>query len=178
MQDDLTPADYCQDAIGHGCFARDLDGQVQAFAPSVRDRLIERGVLTQTADHVWALRWHGFDLERERAADMSCCDFCSARPVTWVVPCASFEMPQPPGTRTHATSLGDWAACEDCGVAVDAGDRAGLLHRSLAVPAVQLAAAVPGLQRALQEIKREIHRRFWAHYRGGALRITPHPYGH
>lgn len=174
---DLTAHDYCRDALGHGCFALDLDGQAHAFTPSVRDRLIERGALYQDADHVWRLRWHGFDLEQERAADMACCDYCSERPVCWLIPCVSFTMPDVPGTPP-ALSQGDWAACESCGVLIAARDRRGLLARSTAVPTVILAAAIPGLQQALTRVKRDIHQRFWAHYRGGAVRITPRPYGH
>jgi hypothetical protein len=178
MQPEHTAADYCQDRVGHGCFAIDLDGQVQAFVPSVRDRLIERGVLHLDAERVWRLDWHGFDLEKEHAADMSCCDFCSARPVTWVVPCVTFDMPDIPGIAARAKSQGDWAACEPCGAAIDARDKSGLLTRAQNVSAVKMAAAIPGLAKALKDMKRELHRRFWAHYQGGAVRIPSHPYGH
>jgi hypothetical protein len=172
----LTAADFCLDAVGHGCFATNLQGEIEAFVPSVRDRLIERGALYQTTDSRWHLRWETLDLERERALDMACCDFCSRRPVTWLVPCVSFPLPPIPGSTATPTSEGDWAACEPCGAAVAAGDRAALLARSLAGQ-----AAVPAsrpLRRVLTEIRREIQRRFWRHYRGGALRVTPHPYGH
>jgi hypothetical protein len=178
MPDTLTPTDYCQDACGHGCFALDLDGAVQAFVPSVRDRLIERGVLTQDSAHVWRLHWHGFDLQRERAADMACCDFCSARPVCWLVPCASFTLPLVPGSGAQGRSQGDWAACAPCGAAVSAGDRAALLARSHDAAALTLFATVPGLARLLRRVKRELHRRFWLHYQGGAVEIPAHPYGH
>jgi len=81
ITDDTPPhdsaRDYCLDAIGHGCFACDLDGHVHGFVPSVRDRLIERGVLRQRTDTCWYLAWHGVDLDREKAADMACCDFCT-----------------------------------------------------------------------------------------------------
>jgi len=174
MHDALTPLAYCQDAVGHGCFAVDLDGHVQAFVPSVRDRLIERGVLHQDADHTWRLRWHGLDLDRERAADMACCDFCSARPVAWVVPCASFALPSPAGGAL-GMSEGDWAACQACGAAVAAGDKATLLRRA---QPLQAGPPVPELAALITSLKREVQRRFWAHYRGGAVQVTPHPYGH
>jgi hypothetical protein len=173
----LAARDFCRDAVGHGCFAIDLDGAVQAFVPSVRDRLIERGVLTQDTDTVWHLRWHGFDLDREKAADMACCDFCSARPVTWLIPCESFAMPSLPGLPL-GQSQGDWAACEPCGAAIDARDAAGLLTRALAVPLPTKPIDVSHLRQTLLRLKRTLHRRFWQHYRGGALRLPAHPYGH
>jgi hypothetical protein len=179
----LTPADYCLDAVGHGCFARDLDGVVQAFVPSIRDRLIARGVLTQRRDTRWYLSWHGFDLAREQAADLSCCDFCSARPVTWLCPCASFPMPSRPGLPP-GISTGDWAACDPCGILIADGSpaaKANLLIRAQRAAATQLprhAAALPGLARTLRELKEELHVRFWRHYRGGAVALPAHPFGH
>ena len=184
MHDTLTPDDYCRDAIGHGCYARDLDGVVQAFVPSVRDRLIERGVLTQRADGCWYLLWHGFDLDREQAADMGCCDFCSARPVTWCIPCVSFTLPEMPGLPV-GVSQGDWAACEPCGSFIAAATptaKANLLIRALAAKGDSVLpvpdATVPGLSKALRDLKKRLHVRFWRHYQGGAVPIPPHPYGH
>lgn len=192
---DLSPADFCLDRIGHGCFARDLDGTVQAFVPSIRDRLIERGVLAQRADTRWYLSWHGFDLAREQAADMSCCDFCSARPVAWLVPCASFAMPDAPGLP-RGMSLGDWAACQPCGAFIADGAPAAkdkLLRRAREAGATQIAAAAASLPASLlravpdtvarmtamdKALKTELHQRFWAHYRGGAVALPPHPFGH
>ena len=114
MSTGYTAADFARDAIGRGCHAINLDGEVVSFVPSIRDRLIARGVLQLHADGVWHLAWHGFDLDREKAADMGTCDFCGARPVTWLVPCRSFRIPRQPGMPV-CMSEGDWAACETCG---------------------------------------------------------------
>ena len=170
--------DWAYDALGHGCFARDLDGATHGFVPSIRDRLIARGVLT-CVDGIWRLAWHGFDLEKERAADMSCCDFCSARPVTWLCPCVTFRMPEAPGT-SRAYSTGDWAACDACGQDVWRRNKLGLLQRAQTIlpPGTTAADIDPDLRRVLKAFKRELHERFWRHYQGGAVRITPHPFGH
>jgi hypothetical protein len=186
ITDDTPPhdsaRDYCLDAIGHGCFACDLDGHVHGFVPSVRDRLIERGVLQQRADTRWYLSWRGFDLDREKAADMACCDFCSARPVCWLVPCVSFTLPPGPGPGPTSVSEGDWAACAACGATIAAEDRAALLARALAAPTPPNVPPAlrtdPRLRRVLAETKRALQQAFWQHYRGGAVRIPSHPYGH
>lgn len=176
------PRDWAHDAWGRGCFAIDLDGQRQSFVPSIRDRLIARGVLT-CVDGIWRLAWHGFDLEKEKAADLSCCDFCSARPVTWLCPCETFRMPTPPGDFMPTYSTGDWAACDACGVLVDARKKAALLARCQAQPTASdvlppVDEQPRELRRLLRQMRTETHERFWRHYRGGAVRVAPHPFGH
>lgn len=176
----FTARDYPRDEVGHGCFAFDLDGEVQAFVPSIRDRLIERGVLRLDADRVWQLAWHGFDLEKERAADMSCCDFCGARPVTWLVPCEDFEVQGLPGPRS--TSGGDWAACETCGGFIAARKKESLLAHVLQAPPTADLAEIdfsdPRVRQIMRHFRKQLQRQFWLHYRGGATRVTPHAYGH
>jgi hypothetical protein len=51
------------------------------------------------------------------------CDFCSSPAPRWSYPCPSFEV-------QGYGSEGDWAACEECSVLVEAGDREGLALRS------------------------------------------------
>lgn len=182
-----TALDLTRDAHGHGCFAIDLDGQTHGFVPSIRDRLIERGVLRKDGDDIWRLAWHGFDLDQERAADMSCCDFCSRRPVTWLVPCESFPMPDLLPGMPASTSVGDWAACERCGSYIAARKKDALLahcletsttdEQQLTLDTLPPEMRVP-FRRAQRQMKRELHARFWRHYQGGAVPITPHPYGH
>src|SRR4029453_1245559 len=112
----MTPIahDMARDEIGHGCFAIDLDDHVQSFHHSIRDALVARGVLHCDALGIWRLHWHGWDLERERAAWMACCDFCSARPVCWMFPCVDFAMP-----GQSMISQGEWHACATCGAHIN-----------------------------------------------------------
>jgi len=170
--------DWARDDRGHGCFAKDLDGNTQSFVPSIRDRLIQRGVL-RCQDGIWYLGWHGFDLDQERAADMSCCDFCSERPVCWLVPCATFQMPVIIGDGT-AYSRGDWAACEVCGTFITQGHRQALLQRCLGIPPplVRTVDVTPAMWTVLRKVKTELHRRFWIHVTGQPVRIQSHPFGH
>jgi hypothetical protein len=177
----FTAEDFARDDLGHGTHAIDLDGQVHAFLPSIRDALTARGVLYLDAAGIWRLRWHGFDLQREQAAWMAACDFCSARPVTWNIPCESFRLPTVHGPAGHGpigTSAGDWAACETCGTFIAAYDRSRLLTHCLSAHAPKGAGLPRELRRALIKTQTEMQRRFWQHYRGGATRIPPHPFGH
>jgi hypothetical protein len=168
--------DWSRDEYGHGCFAVDLDGHKQAFVPSIRDRLIQRGVL-HCVDGIWHLDWHGFDLDRERAADMSCCDFCSERPVCWLVPCDTFQMPVT--GKLLATSQGDWAACDTCGTIITQGHRQALLQRAMAARSPMMPAnPPPALYKMLHAMKQELHHRFWQHVHGQPVRIPSHPFGH
>jgi hypothetical protein len=182
-----TPFDLAHDQHGHGCFAIDLDGEVQGYVVSIRDRLIERGVLRKDGDNIWRLAWHGFDLDKERAADMSCCDFCSERPVCWLVPCESFAMPKLLAGMPPSTSVGDWAACHECGEYINQRKKAALLGRCLEPNARELqhldldglpAELQRSFRRVQRQMKTELHQRFWRHYQGGAVRVTPHPFGH
>lgn len=131
------------------------------------------------AANVWRLAWHGFDLEKEKAQDMSICDFCSARPVAWIIPCTSFQVPTPPGVP-RSFSQGDWAACDACGKDIEARNQPALFDRAAKVgpPGVSLSSLPRDVRRLLKEFKYELHERFWRHYQGGAVRVTPKPFGH
>lgn len=173
----VTNFDFATDAVGHGCYAIDLDGHVQSFPEDIRDALRARGLLSLDEDGVWHLAWHGFDLRREGAQYLACCDFCSARPVTWTVRCESFVVAplvvgQNIGPPLH--SEGDWAACDACGLLVSTGQRRQLLERVL-----MLARQAPrGLSRTLRRAHEALHRQFWRHYQGGTARVPPRPFGH
>jgi hypothetical protein len=178
------------DRRGHGCFAIDAEGKVRSFTASIRDALIARGVLYRDAGDVWRLTWTGFDLEREQAAWMACCDFCSSRPVTFELECPTFAMPGARvGDRTTAPAVseGNWMACEACGEDVIAGRRAELLGRSLPTLAVanprdEFFLPDPETRRrylrAAAALRRDLHARFWRHYTGRVTRVAPHPFGH
>lgn len=176
MSPDLTPQDWARDALGHGCFAVDLDGHVQAFHVSIRDALIARGVLTRGDDDVWRLHWHGWDLDRERAAWMACCDFCSARPVVWAFACADFAMPSVPGSAPQ-TSHGAWMACATCGAHVQGNRRGALLAHSQQTRIDALGLPKP-MRDVLLRFTKELQRRFWIYYSGVAVPVTARPFGH
>ena len=187
----LLAYEMAHDRRGRGCFAIDADGRVRSFAPSIRDALIARGVLYRKADDVWHLTWSGFDLARQAAAWMSCCDFCSARPVLFVLACPTFAMPGARIGGRHSpptVSEGDWMACGLCGEDVIGGRRADLLERSTAVlmkasdPRDELYLADPTKRRTFlqgaKRLRRELHAGFWRHYTGRVTRVEPHPFGH
>ena len=57
------------------------------------------------------------------------CDFCLSPDVRWSFPCRDFKIPTP---DTDIISVNGWAACETCYAFVEAGDRTGLYHHSVA----------------------------------------------
>lgn len=184
-----TAPEMAHDSRGFGCFAIDLDGHVQSFDDTIRDALIARGVLYQDADHIWRLRWHGFDLEREQAAWMAVCDFCNARPVMWSFGCRTFDLPDMTiaSGRTRAaaapmTSRDDWAACAACGALISSGQRRELLRRVLDQDS-KWQARLPEAQHAQFRLARiqavtQLHALFWRHRTGEATPVPPHPFGH
>jgi rubredoxin len=57
------------------------------------------------------------------------CDFCSGTEnVRWVFPCRDFSNPSVP----NHTSIGDWAACDECKPLIEAANLNGLATRWLA----------------------------------------------
>lgn len=170
----LTAHDWARDDLGHGCFAIDLDDQVQAFHASIRDALVTRGVL-RLVDGAWRLHWHGFDLDRERAAWMACCDFCSARPVAWAFACVDFEMPSLPGGGPQM-SAGAWMACATCGDLVRARNRPALLARTRR-ERIDALGVGGRLRRVLLAFNDELQHRFWQHYRDVAVPVPARPFG-
>ena len=72
------------------------------------------------------------------------CDFCSYPSVVWCYPARSFVAYIV--ANIGGESVGDWAACEQCHRLIEAGDRAGLMERSLVTLS---ASAVRANMRAL-----------------------------
>ena len=63
------------------------------------------------------------------------CDFCSSPHPRWNYPAASFDAESDEGTLGRST--GDWVACEDCHVLIEADNRIGLAERAIAIPSIQ-----------------------------------------
>jgi hypothetical protein len=181
MSDEPTARDLCLDAHGHGCFALTTAGTVEAFHASIRDQLIAAGQLYKDADGVWHLRRAALDLAGQHREDLACCDFCQRRPVTWRIPCPSFELPAvswqglvaPP-----AWSEADWAACEPCGQLIADRNHHALLTRARKAEPAALAEGPPALRKARRDMLLQLHDAFWRHYVGGAIRLPARPFGH
>lgn len=87
---------------------------------------------------------------------MIICDFCSSPDVVWSYPAADFVL-----SDTGQASEGAWAACHECAELVQAGDREGLLKRSL--------SGFPEFMREpVRSHVRELHRRFFDAREGSA----------
>jgi len=170
--------DFAHDSLGAGTHALDLDGEVHAFTPSLRDAFIERGLLYQDGAGVWRLRTHGFpDLHPDQPLGyLGCCDFCSARPAPWVAPCTSFRMPEVVAGLPESWSRGDWAACDTCGAHIAARRKEALLAHCLAARADSFPDR--DIRQAIRRMQKRLHVRFWQHYQGGAVRGKVRPFGH
>jgi hypothetical protein len=69
-------------------------------------------------------------------------------------------------------SVGDWAACCNCHRLIEAGDRNGLLDRSIH----RLLEKNPGMREAEAELRHQMghfHRMFFAHQTGAAVPFPP-----
>jgi hypothetical protein len=99
----------------------------------------------------------------------SICDFCSAPNVAWRYPAQSFVAYVVAGVVGQ--SVGDWAACRICHELIEAGDRHGLLERSLST----LLEKNPEMRQAEAELRGQIaqfHRLFYNHQAGAALPVV------
>jgi hypothetical protein len=88
------------------------------------------------------------------------CDFCSEPDVDWRYPARTFIAYVVAGFVGQ--SVGDWAACTVCHALIEAGDRTGLLERSLS----RLLEKNPEMRSdgaALREELAVVHRMFFAH---------------
>ena len=97
------------------------------------------------------------------------CDFCSEPNVAWRYPAESFIAYAAGGFVGQ--SVGDWAACSKCHRLIKAGDRAGLLQRSLDA----LLEKNPDMREAEAEFRDEIsgfHRMFFEHQTGAPLPVV------
>ena len=175
----FTPQDFARDDIGHGTHAIDDRGHVHGFDPSIRDVLIERGLLVLDRDGVWRLRGDDFpDLRPDQPLGyLAVCDFCGQRPAPWVIPCEDFFLPAVGNGRVPVgKSEGDWAACDTCGGHIATRNKyAFLVH---CIKAHDHPEQPRELRREMKKSQQRLHARFWIHYRGGAVRGTPRPFGH
>ena len=99
----------------------------------------------------------------------SICDFCSAPNVAWRYPAQSFLAYAIAGVVGQ--SVGDWAACRTCHELIEAGDRRGLLERSLGT----LLEKNPEMRPAESELRSQIahfHRLFYDNQIGSALPVV------
>lgn len=99
----------------------------------------------------------------------SICDFCSEPIVAWLYPAESFVAYVVAGIVGQ--SVGDWAACRICHGLIQAGDRCGLLERSLRT----LLDKHPDMRAAEAELRGQIaqfHQMFYANQSGAALPVV------
>ena len=97
------------------------------------------------------------------------CDFCSEPNVAWRYPAQSFLAYAVAGFVGQ--SVGDWAACSICHRLIEAGDRTGLLERSLRT----LLEKNPDMREAEAEFRDQIsvfHRMFFKHQTGAPLPVA------
>lgn len=94
------------------------------------------------------------------------CDFCSSRGVGWRYPTRSFIAYVIAGIAGE--SVGDWAACRVCHGLIAAGNRCGLLARSLHT----LLDGHPEMRASEAELREPLaafHGMFFANQTGAAL---------
>ena len=99
----------------------------------------------------------------------SICDFCSEPSVTWRYPAQSFVAYVI--ANIVGESVGDWAACSICHELIEAGDRWGLLERSLHT----LLEKNPDMRPAETEIRGQLaqfHGLFFGNQTGPALPVN------
>jgi hypothetical protein len=99
----------------------------------------------------------------------SICDFCSGPHVAWRYPAESFIAYVVAGVVGQ--SVGDWAACSICHNLIEAGDRRGLLERSLQT----LIDKNPDMRPAEGELRNHIaqfHCMFYVSQTGRALPVV------
>ena len=97
------------------------------------------------------------------------CDFCSEPKVAWRYPAQSFLAYVVAGVVGQ--SVGDWAACRICHGLIEAGDRDGLLDRSLRT----LLDKNPDMRPAETELREQIahfHQMFFVNLAGTALPVV------
>lgn len=97
------------------------------------------------------------------------CDFCSSPSVAWRYPARSFIAYVIAGIAGE--SVGDWTACRVCHGLIAAGNRCGLLDRSLQT----LLDSRPEMRVCEVELREqlaEFHGMFFAHQTGAALPVV------
>lgn len=97
------------------------------------------------------------------------CDFCSSPSVAWRYPARSFIAYVIGGIAGE--SVGDWTACRVCHDLIAAGNRCGLLDRSLQT----LLDSRPEMRACEVELRQHLaqfHGMFFAHQTGTALPVV------
>jgi hypothetical protein len=130
----------------------DATGHVQYIEPDVHRALLAVGIIRPDGDE-----WRCAEpLDVFPYPELAVCDFCSGRPVVWDIDAADFSIDNP-----QFASVGGWAACEPCGLAVAAGDRERLFALSV--------GELKGLPAAVAVLVAWEHSRllaaFWQHFR-------------
>ena len=97
------------------------------------------------------------------------CDFCSEPGVTWRYPAHNFLAYAVAGIVGE--SVGDWAACRICHGLIAAGDRRGLLDRSLRTLLEKNPEMIPA-EAELREQIAHFHQMFFANQSGAALPVA------
>ena len=96
------------------------------------------------------------------------CDFCSAPEPAWRYPARSFLAYCV--TNVAGESVGDWAACEQCHILIEADDRSGLARHSLDELIAKHPEAILAATALYEELAR-LHREFFDHRSGPAVRV-------
>jgi len=91
------------------------------------------------------------------------CDFCSASDPGWGYPAKDFQAYECGGMVGE--SVGGWAACNTCHALIEAGDREGLMQRTLAM------APFVG-DEEVWDFMRELHGLFFEHRCGPAVQVV------
>lgn len=102
------------------------------------------------------------------------CDFCSSPAVIWRYPAmdsnpaaALIIQNKDEKELVLLNSEGDWAACEECAVLIEAEDKEGLLERTLAhSPELE---GIP--KHVVRTLTRSIHNGFWEHCFGVRIKM-------
>ena len=98
----------------------------------------------------------------------SICDFCSAPDVSWRYPAQTFVAYIV--ADVVGQSVGDWAACRICHALIEAGDRSGLLDRTVCT----FLEKNPDMRPAETELRNQIaefHRMFYSNQTGAAMPV-------
>lgn len=97
------------------------------------------------------------------------CDFCSAPGPAWRYPARSFIAYS--AANIAGESVGDWAACEECHMLIEANDRPGLAQRSLDELIAKHPEAVMAAPTLYQDLA-GLHQKFFEFRCGSAALIT------
>lgn len=87
--------------------------------------------------------------------DLSVCDFCGRRDVSWEFPAEDYLR-----AGGHDRSVGSWRACSECGQLINSGRREDLARRG----ARELRRPV--------RVVRHVHDEFWAHRQGAGRALA------